>query len=326
MPATIVVTQEERAALAFALARSSAFYQHGTAEQRESAASLMQTLSGLQDTPEATVEVEFLTQDAYLVGIRLFYCEVELEQYWLDAVARAKGETPAGDTDESLDSAVHRYFPDLVASPANYSFDRTRGLFTDLGLKLNTAVTNSSPRARAMYNADREEMSNKAIEIRERNAGLRSELPETGSEEHAAAIAVAEAPSPQALDWGVDVPTGLSPDDIPIGSFRPLTVGSVHLFVTNFGGQLGAVGASCPHQQTALLKGRLTGTVMECPRHGAQFDLRDGRQLCPPFCEDWMRRSGMTGRLLAALIPDKKGGDLPQYPVHITKGEIVLRI
>jgi len=329
MPATIVVTQEERPALAFALTRVSAFYQQGTAEQRESAASLQQMLQGLDETPEATVEMDFLAQDAYLLGIRLFYCGIELEQHWLDASARATGGTAAAEPDEALDAAVRRYFPDLAAAPEGYQFDRIRGLFADLGLKLDAAVTASSPRARAIYNGDREEMSDKAIEIQERNALLRAPVRESAAETSAApavAVAVAAPAVGTAFDWGVDVPTGLSPDDIPLDSFRSLTVGSVHLFVTNYGGRLGAVGASCPHQHTALLKGRLTGTVMECPRHGAQFDLRDGRQLCPPFCEQWMQRSGLAGRLMAAVIPDKKGGDLPQYPLRVQDGEIVLRI
>jgi len=327
MPATIVVTQEERPALNFALARVSAFYQQGTAEQRESAASLRQMLEGLEETPEATVEMDFLIQDAYLLGIRLFYCEIELEEYWLDASARATGGTAVTEPDEVLGAAVGRYFPDLAAAPVGYAFDRVRGLFADLGLKLDAAVTASSPRARALYNADREEMSDKAVEIREQNALLRAAAQNAAAERNdAAPAAVATMAARTAFDWGVDVPTGLSPDDIPLDSFRSLTVGSVHLFVTNYGGRLGAVGASCPHQQTALLKGRLTGTVMECPRHGAQFDLRDGRQLCPPFCEQWMQRSGVAGRLMAAVIPDKKGGDLPLYPLRVEGGEIVLRI
>jgi nitrite reductase/ring-hydroxylating ferredoxin subunit len=326
MPATIVVTQEERPALLFALARAGAFYAQGTAEQRESAASLRQMLAGLEDTPEATVEVELLTQDAYLLGIRLFFCEIELEEYWLDAIAPASGGVPAGQPDGAIDAAVRRYFADVAAANADYSFDPVRGLFTDLGMKLDAAVTEASPRARAIYNSDREEMSDKATELQERNARLRAAAAGGDEEPEHVTAAVATVPAPAALDWGVDVPTGLAPDDIPRDSFRSLTVGSVHLFVTNYGGVLGAVGASCPHQQTALLKGRLTGTVMECPRHGAQFDLRDGRQLCPPFCEQWMQRSGMAGKILSALIPDKKGGDLPRYPLHVEDGEIVLRI
>lgn len=330
MPLTVLVTPEERPAFAFALARVSGFYAKGTAEQRESATSLAQTLQGLEDTPPGAVEMELLTQDAFLLGIRLFYTSVELEEYWLDACARLNGRPTVVAADPELDAAVQRYFPQVAADPLGANFDSIRGLFTDLGLKLNRAITEAAPRARAIYNADREEMSDKAVQIREHNARLRAMTAAQVAAGSTAATAVAERPAAidRSIDrsWGVDVPTSLTPDDIPLDSFRAMTIGSVRLFITNYGGQLAAIGASCTHQQTGLARGRLTGTLIECPRHGAQFDLRNGTQVCPPFCQTWMERSGMVGRILALLIPDKRGGDLPRFPLRVEDGEIVLRI
>src|SRR5207247_9355136 len=91
MPSAIVVVSRERPVLGFALQRVITFYSSGTREQRESAASLSQMLAGLEAAPEGAVEVEFLAQDAYLLGIRLFYASVELENYWLAARERALG-------------------------------------------------------------------------------------------------------------------------------------------------------------------------------------------------------------------------------------------
>jgi 3-phenylpropionate/trans-cinnamate dioxygenase ferredoxin subunit len=34
-----------------------------------------------------------------------------------------------------------------------------------------------------------------------------------------------------------------------------------------------------------LTEGPLTGMAIECPRHGARFDLRTGRPLCMPAVE-----------------------------------------
>lgn len=37
--------------------------------------------------------------------------------------------------------------------------------------------------------------------------------------------------------------------------------------------------ARCPHMGGHLLDGNLEGTILTCPRHHSQFDLRDGRVL-----------------------------------------------
>lgn len=325
MPVTVLVAPAERPAFAFALSRSSAFYARGTTEQRESALALGDMLRGFEGTPPGAVEMEFLIQDAYLLGIRLFYTQIELEEYWLDACARASGTTAAGPLEPELDQTVRRYLSELAAEPLGYPFDSIRSVFTDLGFKLDRGVAEAAPRARGMYNADREVMSDKAIAIREQHARVRAASSAETEEVLAAAVAVAERPA-ASFDWGVDVQTGLSPDDIPIDSFRPLTIGSVRLFITNYAGQLGAVSGSCTHQRAGLAKGRVRGTVIECPRHGSEFDLRDGKQVCPPFCQRWMDRSGMLGRLLALATPDKRGGDLPRFPIRVENDEIVLRI
>lgn len=40
--------------------------------------------------------------------------------------------------------------------------------------------------------------------------------------------------------------------------------------------------ASCSHAEEPLVEGWLEGSVLECPRHGAQFDLRSGEPLSLP--------------------------------------------
>jgi nitrite reductase/ring-hydroxylating ferredoxin subunit len=37
----------------------------------------------------------------------------------------------------------------------------------------------------------------------------------------------------------------------------------------------------CPHQRQSLAGGRIRGTSLFCPHHGARFSLEDGRSLSP---------------------------------------------
>lgn len=44
----------------------------------------------------------------------------------------------------------------------------------------------------------------------------------------------------------------------------------------NVGGEFYAIADVCTHDRGPLGEGRLRGSVIECPRHGARFDVRDG--------------------------------------------------
>jgi len=46
-----------------------------------------------------------------------------------------------------------------------------------------------------------------------------------------------------------------------------------------------AVEDICTHDGGDLATGELQGYEIECPRHGARFDVRTGAVLCPPAYE-----------------------------------------
>jgi nitrite reductase/ring-hydroxylating ferredoxin subunit len=52
--------------------------------------------------------------------------------------------------------------------------------------------------------------------------------------------------------------------------------------VYHVSGALFAVEDRCPHAGATLSEGELAGSVLTCPRHGSQFDVRDGDRLRGP--------------------------------------------
>jgi 3-phenylpropionate/trans-cinnamate dioxygenase ferredoxin component len=44
----------------------------------------------------------------------------------------------------------------------------------------------------------------------------------------------------------------------------------------------------CTHEHVPLSDGFVFEYVIECPRHNGRFDIRDGRALCAPVCENLM--------------------------------------
>jgi nitrite reductase/ring-hydroxylating ferredoxin subunit len=54
------------------------------------------------------------------------------------------------------------------------------------------------------------------------------------------------------------------------------------LAVYHVSGGLFAVEDRCPHAGAVLSDGELAGSVLTCPRHGSQFDVRDGDRLRGP--------------------------------------------
>jgi nitrite reductase/ring-hydroxylating ferredoxin subunit len=73
----------------------------------------------------------------------------------------------------------------------------------------------------------------------------------------------------------------------PPGSSRELVAGERVVALYNVDGTFHALDGVCPHQGGPLGKGTLVGTVVTCPWHGWQFDVRSGQHqtsqsLCQP--------------------------------------------
>jgi nitrite reductase/ring-hydroxylating ferredoxin subunit len=74
--------------------------------------------------------------------------------------------------------------------------------------------------------------------------------------------------------------------DVPEGRTRRVEVGHELICLANVGGTIYAISDDCPHIGGGLSDGELTGCVVTCPVHLAQFDVRSGRVLRGPARDD----------------------------------------
>jgi nitrite reductase/ring-hydroxylating ferredoxin subunit len=87
------------------------------------------------------------------------------------------------------------------------------------------------------------------------------------------------------------------------GAMRRVQVGGEEIALYNVGGQFYATANLCTHDEACLSDGELFGNVVECPLHGARFDVRTGKALSLP-----------------AVYPVKS------YPVEVVDGKIHVRM
>ena len=70
--------------------------------------------------------------------------------------------------------------------------------------------------------------------------------------------------------------------DLAPGQTRSVDCGDRRVLLCNVDGVFYAVADRCSHAAVPLDAGRLTGCILECPFHGAQFDVRDGSAVALP--------------------------------------------
>src|ERR1700735_1665924 len=75
------------------------------------------------------------------------------------------------------------------------------------------------------------------------------------------------------------------PNEIAPGGKKLVDLDGRAIAVFNVDGTLFAIDDVCTHDGGPLAEGELIGCEIECPRHGARFDVRTGRPLCMPAIE-----------------------------------------
>jgi len=87
--------------------------------------------------------------------------------------------------------------------------------------------------------------------------------------------------------------------DVAPGQVKTVQAADLGIVLCNVHGEIYAMADLCTHDDSPLGTGHLLGDQIECPRHGARFDVKTGEV-----------------RSLPAIIP------VPTFPVRVERGEI----
>jgi 3-phenylpropionate/trans-cinnamate dioxygenase ferredoxin component len=91
--------------------------------------------------------------------------------------------------------------------------------------------------------------------------------------------------------------------DVPVGKVKTVEAGGKRFALCNYDGTFYAIDDECTHDRGPLDQGELIGGEIECPRHGARFDVITGR-----------------ATRLPAIRPVKS------YPVTVSDGKVCIEV
>ncbi len=125
------------------------------------------------------------------------------------------------------------------------------------------------------------------------------------------------------LQWHDVGPAG----DAPVGALRRVEAGGRAVCVGRLGGSWIAFDDTCTHEECSLSEGELDGSVVVCPCHGSEFDVRTGDVLTPPALEPLhiyeAREDGGAILVRLAAPPDAEEAAHARDD-HVTEAEAAL--
>jgi len=92
-------------------------------------------------------------------------------------------------------------------------------------------------------------------------------------------------------------------DFVPVGEMKQCQTDDTEVLVVNLNHQFFCLEARCTHAGAPLSDGELNGKILNCPWHGSQFDVTNGRVLQGPAEQS-----------------------LKVYPVKVLDGDIYIEI
>jgi nitrite reductase/ring-hydroxylating ferredoxin subunit len=101
------------------------------------------------------------------------------------------------------------------------------------------------------------------------------------------------------------------------GAMKSVSTKRGEILLARVGDKYYAAANRCPHMKGKLAEGTLEGTVVTCPLHGSQFDLRNGKVV------RWLRGTGVLSAVGRVLKSPQK---LQTYPVELKKDQILIEL
>lgn len=92
-------------------------------------------------------------------------------------------------------------------------------------------------------------------------------------------------------------------DEVPEGKVKVVEADGLRIALCNYGGTIYAIDDVCTHDRGPLGQGELIGNEIECPRHGARFNITTG-----------------TATRLPAVRPVRT------YPVRVDGNQILVEV
>ena len=71
-------------------------------------------------------------------------------------------------------------------------------------------------------------------------------------------------------------------EDISLGQVKTFDIEREHITICNVDDVFYAINDFCSHDGGMLGRGELHGNIIECSRHGARFDVTNGKAMAPP--------------------------------------------
>ena len=103
--------------------------------------------------------------------------------------------------------------------------------------------------------------------------------------------------------------------DLVEGTMKAVSVEGQEVLLVRTQEGFHAVGNICPHMKGRLSEGTLEGNIVTCPRHGSQFNVRNGENV------RWLKGSGLTSGIAKFVKPPRP---LNSYKVEVKAGRILV--
>lgn len=106
-------------------------------------------------------------------------------------------------------------------------------------------------------------------------------------------------------------------NDLAEGMMKAISIDGQEVLLARTRDGFYATGNVCPHLKGRLSEGVLEGNIVTCPRHGSQFDVRNGANV------RWLKGSGFTSALAKLVKPPQP---IKSYRVEVKDGRIFVEI